>query len=235
MLEMKIMEGFMFEGISNSIRNGINRVQQSTSGFIEASGERIRQMVREYITESIPEGVTDVAVKPIQTAQVDSDELRGLTQDPSLENFTKLTNQIGGMFTRTRDHESYSLIIQHLKGNTTEEKAANFRRLFKPKAKEDGSVALVFAPTNRDISECLTENNSRIRAACLELQNATRYAAIGSGDPTIIGSLVAIGYGTAELGAQVNAKLRQIGTAISELIPEQETQQHQTGGNRNER
>ena len=216
----------MFEDISNSIRNGINRAQQTTAGFIEASGEKIRQMVREYITESIPQEVKNV----VDATQVDSEDLRNFTQDPSLENFTTLTNHIGNLFTRESEHESYSLIIRHLKGNTAEEKANNFRKLFKPKIREDGSVALVFAPTHGEISECFTENNRQIRSACFNLQTATRYAAVSTNNPTIIGSLVAIGYGTAECGSQLNAILRRAGENVSG----QENQQT-TRGNSNER
>lgn len=208
----------MFDRITSSVRHGIS-----------ASSERIKKIVRECITEIIPQEVKNV----VDATQVDSEDLRNFTQDPSLENFTILTNHIGNLFTRESEHESYSLIIQHLKGNTAEEKANNFRKLFKPKIREDGSVALVFAPTHREISECFTENNPQIRAACFKLQTATRYAAVSTNNPTIIGSLVAIGYGTAECGAQLNAILRRAGENVSELTG-QENQQT-TRGNSNAR
>lgn len=222
----------MFDRLTNSVRRGIT----SAGNFIETSTEKIKQMIHECIAESIPEEVRDIAVKPIQTTQIESEGIRTLNQDPSLENFQKLTEQLRGIYTREADRRSYSLIIQHLRGNTAEEKAANFRRLFKPRAEENGSVSFVFRPTHNEISECLTENNSDIRAACRNLQNATMYTAADSGNPTMIKTLVAIGYGTAELGAQLTAKLHQLGTVVAELLPEQENQQNQPGrGNNNER
>ena len=205
----------MFDRFTSSVRDGIS-----------ATSERIKKIVRECITESIPQEVKNV----VDATQVDSEDLRNFTQDPSLENFTTLTNHIGNLFTRESEHESYSLIIRHLKGNTAEEKANNFRKLFKPKIREDGSVALVFAPTDSEISECFTENNRQIRSACFKLQTATRYAAVSTNNPTIIGSLVAIGYGTAECGAQLNAILRRVGENVSG----QENQQT-TRGNSNAR
>ena len=109
----------MFDRFTSSVRDGIS-----------ATSERIKKIVREYITESIPQEVKNV----VDATQVDSEDLRNFTQDPSLENFTTLTNHIGNLFTRESEHESYSLIIRHLKGNTAEEKANNFRKLFnKPK------------------------------------------------------------------------------------------------------
>lgn len=222
----------MFDGITDSISQGIAR----TTNFIGNSAEKIKKMIRECIAESIPEEVKDVAVRPIQTTQVESEDLHALTQDPSLENFQELTDKLGSMFTRRRDHESYSLIIKHLRGDTAEEKAANFRKLFKPKEREDGSIGFIFEPTHREISECLTENNQQIRSACRDLQTATQYSFFASDDTTVIKTLVAIGYGTAELGAQLSAKLHQLGTVVSNLLPEQENQQAQSGrGNNNAR
>lgn len=143
---------------------------------------RIREKIEE-VTKKAADTVTEQALKPlepvIEASKGPGDSIRAFQQKPTIENYKEIIAYYDRAYNGDANKQRFQLLLDHLKGDTEEEKKENFQKLFTEVRTEDGYYLTISTSAAK---EYLNFSNKKLRFAVKCINAALQESYVPSGN-----------------------------------------------------
>lgn len=135
------------------------------------------------ITDKAVDTVTEQALKPlepvIEASKGPGDSIRAFQQKPTIENYKEIIAYYDRAYNGDANKQRFQLLLDHLKGDTEEEKKENFQKLFTEVRNKDGYYLTISTSAAK---EYLNFSNKELRFALKCINAALQESYVSSGN-----------------------------------------------------